>query len=69
MNKDLFKALEALCLMWSQYCDTDNGHMFMSAGEHTMEVLIKWGLLKNIEGPYAEVNEHRLEFLRKLTTN
>ena len=38
--------LFALCLMWNQYCGK-KGHLFMSAGEETAEILIKEGLLKD----------------------
>jgi hypothetical protein len=67
MNKDLFKALEALCWMWSQYCEF--GHMFMGSGEYTMEVLSEWQLLKDIDGDCAKVDNDRLEFLRQLVSN
>jgi len=65
MNKQLFDSLEALCMMWDQYCDGDSGHYHMSAGEATMK-LLKWHrLLKNIEGPKAEIDWERLEVYRK----
>ncbi len=33
MNKQLFDSLEALCMMWEQYCDGENGH-FWSTGKN-----------------------------------
>lgn len=45
--KHLFEALEALCKMWEQYCSGPTGHMFMSAGEDTAEILEKYQLLEN----------------------
>lgn len=65
MNKELFESLEALCDMWSQYCDGPNGHMFMSAGENAADVLDKYSLLKNDNGTGGEVDYDKLEELRK----
>lgn len=65
MSKELFEALEALCDMWSQYCDGPSGHCFMSAGENADEVLSKYGLLKNDNGTGGDVDYDRLEELRK----
>ena len=56
MNRQLFNTLEALCMMWDQYCDGDNGHYHMAAGEHTMKVLKFHGLLKDIDGAKAEID-------------
>lgn len=67
MNKELFEALDALCDMWSQYCDGPSGHMFMSAGENAADVLDKYGLLMNDNGTGGEVNYDKLEELRKST--
>ena len=65
MNKQLFNSLEALCLIWDQYCDGENGHYHMSAGENAMKVLNFHRLLKNVEGPKAEVDWDKLEVYRK----
>lgn len=65
MTKELFEALEALCDMWSQYCNGKWGHMFMSAGENAADVLDKHNLLKNDNGCGGEVDYDRLEELRK----
>jgi hypothetical protein len=65
MNKQLFDTLEALCMMWDQYCDGADGHYHMSAGENTMKVLKSHRLLKNIEGPKAEIDWDKLEVYRK----
>ncbi|MES2620195.1 MAG: hypothetical protein V4615_05015 [Bacteroidota bacterium] len=65
MNKDLFEALEALCDMWSQYCDGPSGHCFMSAGEGAAYVLNKYKLLKNDKGTGGEVDCDKLEEYRK----
>jgi len=65
MNRQLFDSLEALCLMWDQYCDGENGHYHMAAGEYTMKVLKFHRLLKNEEGPKAEVDWNKLELYRK----
>jgi hypothetical protein len=58
MNRKLFDTLEALCMMWDQYCDGLYGHYFMSAGESTMKVLKYHRLL--------EIDWDRLESYRKL---
>jgi len=65
MNKELFDALEALCMMWTQYCDTEWGHECMSAGEHAEEVLDRYGLLIHVGGYEAHVDDDKLEELRK----
>lgn len=65
MNRQLFDTLEALCMMWDQYCDGLYGHYFMSAGENTMKVLKFHRLLKNVEGPKAEIDWDKLELYRK----
>ena len=65
MNRQLFDSLEALCLMWDQYCDGENGHYHMAAGENTMKVLKFHRLLKKDEGPKAEVDWDKLELYRK----
>jgi len=56
MTKELYEALEALCMMWEQYCGGDWGHEFMSAGEHCADVLDKYDLLKNDKGTGGEVD-------------
>lgn len=61
MTKELYKALEALCMMWEQYCGDEWGHMCMSAGEHTEEVLDKYNLLINQKGYAADVDWVQLE--------
>ena len=66
MNKDLFQALEALCMMWEQYCGGKWGHECMSAGEEAEEVLDKWGLLIWVQGYESKINEEKLEYYRKL---
>jgi hypothetical protein len=67
MRKDLFDALEALCMMWQQYCDDDWGHMCMIAGEYTEEVLLQYELIIPRKGTsYAyDVNWDKLETYRK----
>ena len=65
MNKKLIEALEALCLMWEQYCGDQWGHMCMSAGENAEDVLSQYGLLIFKEGYEREVNWDRLEQLKK----
>ena len=49
--------LYALALMWNQYCGK-HGHLFMSAGEHAAEVLMKVGLLKD---EFSEIDYEKLE--------
>ena len=66
MNRQLFNTLEALCMMWDQYCDGENGHYHMAAGERTMKVLQFHRLLKDIDEPKAEIDWERLEVYRKL---
>jgi hypothetical protein len=65
MTKELFEALSALCYMWDQYCPPTCGHMCMSAGEETEEVLDKYDLLINKDKcPYGgEVDWDRLKEL------
>lgn len=64
MDRQLYNALRALCLMWRQYCDGPSGHMFMTAGEDTEEVLDEHGLLTPTgEGIGANVNWDRLQEL------
>jgi hypothetical protein len=65
MNRQLFNTLEALCMMWEQYCDGQFGHECMSAGESTMKVLKYHRLLKNVDGPKSEIDWDRLELYRK----
>lgn len=65
MNQELYDALEALCLMWNQYCDGPFGHMCMSAGEHTEFVLNRYKLLINKGGYANDVNWEKLEEYRK----
>ncbi len=65
MNKELFEVLEALCMMWNQYCNGKWGHCFMSAGENCADVLDKYNLLKNDLGTGGEVDYDKLEELRK----
>lgn len=64
MNREIFDALEALCMMWEQYCDSDWGHEFMSAGEQTEEVLDKYKLLIPIGVLRSKVNWDLLEEYR-----
>ena len=52
MNEKLYDALEALCMMWEQYCGDECGHYCMSAGERTDEVLDRYNLLINRKGSY-----------------
>ena len=61
MDKELYYALEALCGMWEQYCKGEWGHMCMSAGEHTEEVLDKYNLLINRKGYAADIDHIQLE--------
>ena len=65
MTQELYDALEALCMMWEQYCGGEWGHMCMSAGEHTEEVLDKYGLLIHIQGYESKINDEKLLELRK----
>jgi len=64
MNKDLFPALEALCMMWEQYCGGEAGHVFMSAGEQCQEVLSNHGLLKNETACSGDIDWEKLENFR-----
>lgn len=52
MTEETKPILQALALMWNQYCGKD-GHKFMTAGEHAAEVLMKAGLLKD---EYSEID-------------
>lgn len=65
MTQELFNALEALCMMWDQYCDGEWGHMCMTAGENAEEVLDSYGLLIHTGGYAAHVDEAKLDFYRK----
>lgn len=65
MSKYLFEALEALCGMWNQYCGSEWGHEFMSAGENASDVLDKYHLLKNDTGTGGEIDWDKLEEYRK----
>jgi hypothetical protein len=64
MTKELYDSLQALCYMWDQYCSGPSSHMFMSAGEHTEEVLDYWELLEHKDGIESAVKWDRLEILR-----
>lgn len=65
MTKELFEALEALCMMWEQYCgEWEYSHMCMSAGENCEEVLDKYNLLIPTKGYGNKVNYEVLEELR-----
>lgn len=45
------ETLEALALMWNQYCSGNEGHMFMSAGESASTILgERYGILTPVEG-------------------
>lgn len=70
MTKELFEALSALCEMWNQYCPCPGGHMCMSAGEATEELLDRYDLLINKDKcPYGgEVDWDRLSELEKEIT-
>jgi hypothetical protein len=65
MTVELFEALESLCDMWGQYCGGEYGHSFMSAGEGAMDVLEKYGLLKNATVCAGDIDWDKLEELRK----
>jgi len=53
------ETLRALALMWNQYCGK-SGHLFMTAGEHASEVLMKAGLLKD---EYSEIDYEKIDSL------
>lgn len=65
MDKELFDALEALCMMWEQYCGGKWGHECMAAGENTEEVLDKHNLLIHKTGYQSDINVQVLEMYRK----
>ena len=65
MNEKLFEALDALCMMWEQYCGDEWGHMCMSAGENAEHVLTQYNLLIYKEGYQREVNWDKLEELKR----
>ena len=69
MDKNLFEALEALCMMWEQYCSGKSGHDFMSAGEETADVLDKYKLLKYEKCFCGRVDSKKLEEYRKSLKN
>lgn len=50
MSQEVYDLLSAFCSMWSQYCDGEWGHMCMSAGEETEEVLDRYKLLIPTKG-------------------
>lgn len=64
MSQEMYEVLEALCGMWTQYCGGSHGHVFMSAGERAMDVLEKYGLLKNTTICEGEVDYEKLEEYR-----
>jgi hypothetical protein len=57
VTKENAPILEALCLMWNQYCPPDVGHQYMTAGEATEVVLQDYGLL---DGNGGEAHEELL---------
>ena len=65
MNIKLIEALEALCMMWEQYCDGEWGHMCMSAGETCEMVLDEYGLLIPTGGYGNKVDWEKLNELKK----
>jgi hypothetical protein len=69
MTQELYDALEALCMMWDQYCDTEWGHMCMSAGEAAEGVLDRYQLLIHKDGYEAVVDAAKLEEYRKSITH
>ena len=65
MTREVYDLLSALCSMWSQYCDGDWGHMCMSAGEETEEVLDRYNLLIHKKGYEADVDWNKLSEFEK----
>jgi hypothetical protein len=66
MTQELFDVLDALCSMWNQYCQPPGGHMCMSAGEATEEVLDRYDLLKDKDKSYGgEIDWNKLNELEK----
>jgi len=65
MTQELFDALDALCSMWSQYCEGEAGHCCMTAGENCEDVLDRYNLLIPTKVYGNDVNYERLEELRK----
>lgn len=61
VNDERYELLYCLCLMWGQYCSGEYGHLFMTAGEETMEVLEKYDLLKNTTICAGEVDFEKLK--------
>ena len=64
MTKQLFEALEALAMMWNQYCDGESGHLCMSAGEQAEEVLSKYNLLINTHAYGGDIDWDKLDEYR-----
>lgn len=62
LQTELYKSLDALCMMWNQYCPPPLTHMHMSAGEYTEKILNSYDLIKEDgEAFYLDYNEHSVE--------
>jgi len=64
-SEELRKTIEALCMMYEQYCSGKFGHDFMGAGEAAIEILDKYGLTKD-DFHIADNWEERLDRIQSL---
>lgn len=61
LTKETARMLISLAWMYEQYCGSNYGHDFMSAGEDCIEILEDYGLGNEIKG----INHKRLDSLEK----
>lgn len=64
LDKESQRILNALTLMYSQYCDKPYGHDFMGAGEAAISVLEDYGLADEAVG----VNDQKMNDLEAILT-
>jgi hypothetical protein len=64
----LEETLDALGMMYTQYCSRD-GHLFMSAGEYASNVLEHWGMLNADEAGRGEVRDVDPKRIRDLLSD
>ena len=62
LDKESQRILNALALMYAQYCDRPYGHDYMGAGEAAIEVLEDYGLADEAVG----VNHEKINKLESL---